>query len=457
MNKLPGMSGYTTDGFRNFVAGVGVGGQDKAAANTYVAPIINTVFCENLYRSSAFGRRVVDIPAGDMTRAWRTWMQEADAMHEAERRLGIQRIVKDGIALGLKQGGAGIYMGIKGQSEESLSEPLDVSKVGKDALEYLTLFGREELTVVESEEDALSPRYRKGRIYSINRGEGSKLRIHWTRFAWFGALPTSTNTAEKQDGWDDPIYTTLHPLIESVDSSAMNIRALIHEARVDVLKIPELTKYFEDSESEARLKQRVLLTQYLKSNMHMMLLDGVEEHDQRTMNFTGLVDVYIQMLQSLSGAADIPVTRFLGTSPKGLNATGEADMRNYYDGISSRQENELLPALATFDQVLYRHVTGSEPDDTQLFVWNPLWQQTEKEKAETAKMKAETSKLYSDLGIFEPEFWAKSILGQIKDDEIYPGIEQHLEELADEDAAIQIIPPVVKTGSFETSTPEVVV
>lgn len=449
---MPGMKGYTADGFRNFVAGVGVGGQDKAAANTYIVPQINLVQCENIYRSSGFGRRVVDIPAGDMTREWRTWMQDADAMHSMEKKLNIQRLIKDAITVGLKQGGAGIYIGVKGVTDPS--EPLDPEKVGKDQLEYLTLFGREELTVVEAEEDALSPRYRKGKIYSINRGEGSSLRIHWTRFAWFGALPTSTNTAEKQDGWDDPIYTTLQPLIESADSALMNIRALIHEARVDVLKIPELTKYFEDSESESRLKQRVLLTQHLKSNMHMLVLDGTEDHDTRTMQFSGLVDVYAKTLESLSGAADIPITRFLGTSPKGMNATGDSDMRNYYDGIAARQGNELEPALSVFDQVLFRHTTGKAPDDTQLYIWNPLWQQTEKEKAETAKVKAETTKIYSDLGLFEPEFFANTVLDQIKDDELYPGIEQRLAELANEDEAIQITIPK-ETQSVETNPGEV--
>jgi uncharacterized protein len=37
----------------------------------------------------------------------------------------------------------------------------------------------------------------------------------------------------------------------------------------------------------------------------------------------------------VSGAADIPVTRLLGQSPAGMNATGTSDMKNYHDRIQS--------------------------------------------------------------------------------------------------------------------------
>jgi len=40
-------------------------------------------------------------------------------------------------------------------------------------------------------------------------------------------------------------------------------------------------------------------------------------------------------MQLASGAADIPMTRLLGQSPAGMNATGDGDMRNYYDRIEA--------------------------------------------------------------------------------------------------------------------------
>lgn len=42
-----------------------------------------------------------------------------------------------------------------------------------------------------------------------------------------------------------------------------------------------------------------------------------------------------RFLQIVSGAADIPAIRLLSQSPAGMNATGESDLRNYYDRLSA--------------------------------------------------------------------------------------------------------------------------
>jgi len=436
------------DGFRNWVAGLGKAGTDKSVSNQYVAPVANMINYENLYRTSAFGRAAISIPAGDMTREWRKWNMNSDEMRQAEKKLKLRKLCKKALIEGAKQGGAAIFIGIKGVEEEALEEPLDASTVGKDELEYLTLLTRHELTVVEHETDPLSPRYRMGRFYSINRGSRSSgLRIHWTRFAWFGGNETSSEVAETQDGWDDSVYATLQPLVESADSALANMLALIHEARTEVLKIDNLASYFEDEESEAKLARRVMTTQHMKSTLHMMVVDGAEDYISTNQTFSGVTEVFKSSLESLAGAADIPVTRFLGTAPKGMNSTGESDLRNYYDSIAARQENELADAIALLDEVLFRHATGTDPDDMDLsYEWNPLWQLSEKDKAEVEERHAKTDKILVELGILDEDFLAAAILSRIKASGMYPDLEQLLEEMTDETDAIRIAAPVKTVG-----------
>ena len=79
-----------------------------------------------------------------------------------------------------------------------------------------------------------------------------------------------------------------------------------------------------------------------------------------------------RFLQSVSGAADIPGTRLLGQSPAGMNATGESDLRNYYDR---------LQAMFRMDEALIRSALGSRPADVY-YDWAPLWGMSEKEKAD---------------------------------------------------------------------------
>jgi len=444
------------DGLVNFVSGLGKSGTDKSVANRHVAPFHNSVANENLYRSSAFGRASLDIPAGDMTREWRTWTKDAENFLAIEKKLKLPKLCKRALIEAPKQGGAAIYIGIKGVDDEQLEEPLDPATVKQGDLDYLTLFTRNELTVVEYESDPMSPRYRKGRYYSINRGSRSSgLRIHWSRFAWFGGHETSSEVAETQDGWDDSAYSTLQPMVEAADSALANMLALIHDARSEVLKIPNLASYFEDAESEAKLSRRVMTTQHMKSTLHMMVIDATEEYVSTNQSFTGVIEVFRAALESLAGASDIPVTRYLGTSPKGLNSTGEGDLRNYYDSIAARQNNDLSEALRVLDEVLYRHVVGSEPDNMDMsFEWNPLWQLSEKEMAEIALRYAQANKIYVELGILDEEILAAAILSQLKAGGQYPDLEKLLEELADETDAIRITAPVrTPTGSGGTTDP----
>ena len=62
-------------------------------------------------------------------------------------------------------------------------------------------------------------------------------------------------------------------------------------------------------------------------------------------SFTGLSDIYDQFMLDMSGAAEIPATKLFGRSPQGLYATGESDLKNYYEMIAQMQERILRPAL----------------------------------------------------------------------------------------------------------------
>jgi uncharacterized protein len=54
----------------------------------------------------------------------------------------------------------------------------------------------------------------------------------------------------------------------------------------------------------------------------------------------------------------------------GLNATGESDIRNYYDRIKSDQETRLQPALALLDEAIIRSTFGTRDPDI-FYKWAP--------------------------------------------------------------------------------------
>ena len=82
-----------------------------------------------------------------------------------------------------------------------------------------------------------------------------------------------------------------------------------------------------------------------KSVLNAVILDRDEMYDKQYTTLAGLPEVIDRFMLQLSGATGIPVTRLYGRSPAGLNATGESDLRNYYDLIEAAQRNRLMPPL----------------------------------------------------------------------------------------------------------------
>jgi hypothetical protein len=64
-----------------------------------------------------------------------------------------------------------------------------------------------------------------------------------------------------------------------------------------------------------------------------------------------------------------------------MNATGESDLRNYYDMISGLQERLLRPALEKLLPVMARSCWGFCPDDLDI-VFEPVHAATPGERAE---------------------------------------------------------------------------
>ena len=65
-----------------------------------------------------------------------------------------------------------------------------------------------------------------------------------------------------------------------------------------------------------------------------------------------------QSLEILAALNRTPAVKLLGISPSGFNATGESDIRNYYDYITSQQEKVLRNGIRTVLNCLQLHLHG---------------------------------------------------------------------------------------------------
>jgi hypothetical protein len=78
-----------------------------------------------------------------------------------------------------------------------------------------------------------------------------------------------------------------------------------------------------------------------------------------------------------------------GQSPAGFS-TGEADLRNYYDGINSQQNVKLRAGVKRIYELLCRSELGIKVPDGFKVEFEPLWQLSAKEKAEIGEINTRT-------------------------------------------------------------------
>lgn len=100
--------------------------------------------------------------------------------------------------------------------------------------------------------------------------------------------------------------------------------------------------------------------------------------------------------------ASIPVVKFLGIQPTGLNASDEGGIRVFYDWILASQEKRIRPHLTSVIDFIQLSEFG-EIDDDISFSFVPLYSLDEKAEAEVREIEQRTAVGYIDSGVLAPE------------------------------------------------------
>ncbi|MBE1237485.1 DUF1073 domain-containing protein [Phaeovibrio sulfidiphilus] len=111
----------------------------------------------------------------------------------------------------------------------------------------------------------------------------------------------------------------------------------------------------------------------------------------------GVTEIVRQSLEMVAAIFRVPVMKLLGISPSGLNATGDADLRNFHENVGHLQEKQLNAPLEKALDVLQLHLFG-EIDPALTFEWRPLEEQNEAELARIDELAARTLALGVEAG-----------------------------------------------------------
>ena len=381
--KVADTTNPTIDGLTNFVSNLG-SVKDTASQSCFSRNrALGRHELDSMYRDSWLARKVIDVPTEEMTRAWRqfdtTDIRQSELAAE-EQRIQLKAKVAAAIRWARLYGGSALYLGIKGQDP---SQPLKLTDIKRSSLSYLQVLDRHRLVGFGDRDCSLdSSNFGLPLFYEVRNGDNS-VKIHHSRLVRFDGAALPSDLLQANDCWSDSVLVSLYSVIQNAETASAVIASLLHEAVVDVVKVPGLEQMLSQKDGEQKLHRRFGLAMQLKSLNNTLLLGQGEDYSQKSVAFSGIKDVLCEFMALVAAAADMPVTRLLGQSPAGLNSTGESDLRNFYDMISARQESQLRPQLSRIDEVLQVSLWGHKSKRID-FAFNPLWQMTELEKADLA-------------------------------------------------------------------------
>ncbi|MBZ9939150.1 DUF1073 domain-containing protein [Mesorhizobium sp. BR1-1-16] len=382
----------TNDGFQNVAARLGIGTDNVSSGATYALNPITRQRSqlEWMYRGSWLVGQAVDCVAEDMVRAGIDISSsiEPDDLGKLQKgidRRGIWSTIEDCIKWGRLYGGAIAVHLVEGQD---LSTPLRMETVGKGQYKGLITLDRWNVTpsfnelVQEFGPDIGQPAYYDVMVSAqALRGQ----RVHHSRVIRYDgvSLPYWQRVAEY--GWGLSIVERLYDRLVAFDSTTQGAAQLVYKAHLRTVKVKGLREILaQGGPAEEALIKMFSMIRQMQSNEGLTLLDGDDEFEAHSYTFAGMSDVLLQFAQQLSGALQIPLVRLFGQSPSGLNATGESDIRTYYDLIGQQQESRLRRGIGSVIEMVHRSdISPDVPKDLD-FTFNSLWQMSETERATIA-------------------------------------------------------------------------
>ena len=445
----------TKDGMENLIANLGTA-QDKRSHSKFtnnkrLSADGNQDELNAMYRTDWLCGKVVDIIPDDMTREWRTFDGDIDPtivkmLEEEEDRLQLTMNINLAHKWARLYGTAFVVMSI--DDGQTADKPLDIDKVKKGGLRHIKAIDRHRISNAEVVPiaDPMDKNFGMPEFYRFNE---TSVKIHHTRVLRFDGNRLPFDEFRKNNYFSDSVLDRLYEAVTNFNTTSNGAASMVYETNVDIMKVKGLMNYLQTAEGEALLRKRFTLAGAMKSFNNMMLLDNEEEYTSKSNTFAGLPDLLDRYALFLSAASDIPATRLLGSSASGLNATGEGDLKNYYDTVRSAQKQEYKPLLDDFDQIMAKSLGLGEDTDLS-YEFNSLFQMTPKEIADIGLVDAQRDQIYLDRGVITEEITAKELAQK----GTYTNItDEYLEELEELENGFNTDPDDLEPRA-ESETPE---
>lgn len=364
-------------------------------------------------------RACVETVADDMTRAWIELKREGagprigedddlltDLSHAASA-LGLQNVFHEAVELVGYEGGAFVYIDT-GASDKELLTPLHTGAHSAELrpggiLRFVVV---DPVNVFPGDYNSLSPLspdYFRPRWWWV-LGQ----RVHASRLIRLTANEVPVLLKPAYNFLGIPQAQILWDYVLHFQECRAAEARLLTKFSLTVFKTKMADILFAAG-GTAQLDARI---RFMVQNMTNDGVLAVDKDDEDVVKLetplSGVTDIVRQSLEILAALNRTPAVKLLGISPSGFNATGESDIRNYYDHITSQQEKVLRHGIQRALDCVQLHLRG-EIDPSVGFAFAPLGQEDMAALATMQKTKADTAAVYLDRDVISPEEARKAL------------------------------------------------
>ena len=218
---------------------------------------------------------------------------------------------------------------------------------------------------------------------------------------------------QRNEGWGDSVLQGPYDQLRNLGAAYNATSNIMEDFIQTILKVENLSDLLASGQDEL-IKKRLDIIDMSRSVANTVILDSNESYEKKSSSVGGLDGLIDKFALALSATTGIPITFLMGQTPAGLQSTGQADIRMFYDMVKAEQEDTLKPILERLIRLVMLSRNGPL-NGRELSEWsiefNPLWQLSDKEQADYRKVVAETDALYINTGVLDPSEVAISRFG----------------------------------------------
>ena len=185
------------------------------------------------------------------------------------------------------------------------------------------------------------------------------------------------------------------------------VSRLLHKYSLLVFKTDMGSALYNGNPEE--LYSRVKVLADFRDNDSVIIIDKEDEDIVTvTTSMAGITDVVRLSLELMPIMFRQPLTKFLGISPGGMNATGESDENNWNEYVLSQCEKQLRKPVKRLLELIQYNLFG-EVDENIDFIFKVQSSNDENKEVNNNKIKADTYVQLVTAGVISPEEARKAL------------------------------------------------